>query len=142
MRLTSEPGVYVLLLFVDCEREVRTRARCFSLKPGYYVYVGSAGQGLAARLRRYVSKRKKKFWHIDFLLEFASLQDILLKTGFSLGECEVAGKLATVLVPVDGFGSSDCGCVAHLFRLPDSASLSAILALLQRLGFSSLDTVT
>jgi len=33
-----------------------------------YIYVGSAQSGIEKRIKRHLKKRKKKFWHIDYLL--------------------------------------------------------------------------
>jgi Uri superfamily endonuclease len=34
-------------------------------------------------------------------------------------ECKVANKIGERCVPTKGFGSSDCKCKSHLFKLKD-----------------------
>jgi len=58
---------------------------------------------------------KKKFWHIDYLLEKASLIDVLTLISERNLECRLAGGLGWRLEPIAGFGCSDCQCRSHLF---------------------------
>ena len=36
----------------------------FKFSKGYYVYTGSAKNGLKSRIQRHFNRTKKKFWHI------------------------------------------------------------------------------
>ncbi|HSF57479.1 MAG TPA: DUF123 domain-containing protein [Candidatus Binatia bacterium] len=40
---------------------------------GTYVYTGSAMKGLAARVKRHCSRKKKIHWHIDYLLTLSDV---------------------------------------------------------------------
>ncbi len=87
-----------------------------SFKQGHYIYVGSARRNLSKRVARHTRKRKKKRWHIDYLVEKAAhVKPVPIITTDDL-ECELAGRLSEIAdCPVKGFGSSDCSCPAHLF---------------------------
>ena len=82
---------------------------------GIYAYVGSAMGGLGARIKRHLRKEKKKRWHIDYLLEFSQIIDLVPLESPTRCECEIAANLARHFRPIYGFGSSDCKCKGHLF---------------------------
>lgn len=94
---------------------------------GRYAYVGSAKNGVAARVARHSrlahEKAGKIHWHIDRLLTHPQarwLDAILVENGV---ECALSQRIASmpgVTAPVPGFGASDCraGCSAHLYLLP------------------------
>ena len=89
----------------------------FRFPRGYYIYTGSARSGLERRVERHLNKNKKHFWHIDYLLDRALIQRVFLFTNCKFGECAL--NLKTLRKPgtkiiVPKFGSSDCGCPAHL----------------------------
>ena len=115
----------------------------FDFPAGHYVYLGSALNGLDARVARHlagVSQRdwppewqkreiggrlsgrrpKKVFWHIDYFLRHARVLQVWTDaTGVRL-ECRWARTVlalpnARVLAP--RFGASDCDCAAHLVFL-------------------------
>jgi Uri superfamily endonuclease len=50
-----------------------------TFRKGYYVYVGSALNGLEQRIKRHLKSNKRKHWHIDYLLEFALIKYIFIK---------------------------------------------------------------
>jgi Uri superfamily endonuclease len=89
------------------------------LAKGMYAYVGSAQNSLETRIRRHFKKEKRKFWHIDYLLD--SPETRIVKTYVSETqreqECTTAKKLSKMGNPVAGFGSSDCKCKSHLVRI-------------------------
>lgn len=92
------------------------RKGAFRFPKGYYIYTGSAKNGLMSRVERHLRQDKKCFWHIDYLLKHASVRRIFL---FEEGseECSLAQRVlhmpkAKIIVP--GFGASDCRCPAHL----------------------------
>jgi len=87
------------------------------LPAGHYIYTGSARRGLRARLARHQRKRKSLRWHIDYLLRSAKIAGIDVFEIGETDECTLARQ--TLFLPgsqiiVRGFGSSDCGCPAHL----------------------------
>lgn len=88
-----------------------------NFKKGYYVYVGSALNSLDARIRRHLSKEKKLFWHIDYLLASlnAALEEVIMERSKEKWECNVAIEISKKGLPVNKFGCSDCKCNSHLF---------------------------
>ena len=109
-------GVYQLLFFFPYKRRIKVGQKgSFNFPKGYYVYTGSAENGLKKRIVRHHKKRKKKFWHIDYLLPHASIKDVVIHVNKS--ECYWNNRLfdlAESEVIVKGFGASDCRCKAHL----------------------------
>jgi Uri superfamily endonuclease len=109
-------GSYILLV------ELATKKDIFIGKLGYvslpkasYAYVGSAMNGLRARLARHLRGEKKLHWHIDYLLKAAEVEEIILCPGEENVECSLAQALAGKIQSVPGFGSSDCKCRSHLY---------------------------
>ncbi len=121
-------GVYVLVLCVPpCK--VRIGALGDLAFEGCYAYVGSAQGGLEFRLRRHLRKHKKKRWHIDYLTDVGKVEGIFVKVGAAKEEeCITAGIMSDVFVGVQRFGSSDCQCVSHLFKIDDMDCFLKIMA--------------
>jgi Uri superfamily endonuclease len=114
-------GIYVLIISVDKDTIVDVGVLGqLNFKKGLYAYVGSAQANLEKRIERHLRKEsKRKFWHVDYLLD-SSVVDVVTvfyKGAAKSEECEVAKKLNSRGVPVEGFGSSDCNCQGHLFRI-------------------------
>jgi Uri superfamily endonuclease len=94
----------------------------FDLEAGRYAYVGSALNGLEARTRRHLGGGGTKRWHIDYLMELSSDREAILLPSDVDIECSVADRVRSLpgaSEPIAGFGSSDCRCRSHLFRLDD-----------------------
>ncbi|MDV2989941.1 MAG: GIY-YIG nuclease family protein [Dehalogenimonas sp.] len=117
-------GIYVLLIKLPSAVIVQTRRKVFQMDAGYYAYVGSAMNGLEARIKRHLSTFKHKHWHVDYLLEYGTVIGVVSAAAEKRHECEVARGLPD-LTPVPGFGCSDCCCRSHLYR---GASQGALLA--------------
>ncbi len=85
-------------------------------KAGYYVYVGSAMNSLLSRVKRHLSLKKTKRWHIDYFIpSLERIKAIPIRSSISL-ECALAkalDKIAHSKMP--NFGCSDCNCMSHLF---------------------------
>jgi Uri superfamily endonuclease len=115
---SSPPGTYVLVLHAPRRRRLQIGALGrFVFPAGYYLYIGSALNGLPARLRRHLRKRKTCHWHIDYLRGCAEVVEIWYTVSSRRLECRwarAARALEGARVPVAGFGSSDCSCPAHL----------------------------
>ena len=61
--------------------------------PGaFYAYVGSAMNGLEARLSHHLRTEKKPHWHIDYLLREAEIVDITLCPGEAFASCHSEGE--------------------------------------------------
>jgi adenylylsulfate kinase len=123
-------GIYTLAISINQEVRVKIGslgARNF--EKGLYAYVGSAQKNLEKRILRYRSSSKRKFWHIDYLLDNENVKifDVFYKEAEKAFECKFAQKLGEIGVSVNGFGSSDCKCQSHLFRINNYESLREAL---------------
>ena len=115
-------GVYCLLIVLDEAAAIRVGALGrIEFPAGVYAYVGSAQGGIDQRVRRHLGNRKKRRWHIDYLLSAARIVTVIsVPTDDKATECAVARSLLNsprAEVVAEGFGSSDCQCRAHLIRL-------------------------
>jgi len=90
-----------------------------NFKKGKYVYVGSAQNNLEKRIARHLKKKKRKFWHIDYLLAKKNVKVIntYYKKAGKREECKIACLLALTEKPIKNFGNGDCRCISHLFRI-------------------------
>jgi Uri superfamily endonuclease len=123
-------GVYAL--FLEVSRNIRVNAGSLGIlhfTNGCYVYVGSAQNNLEKRLVRHCTKVKRKFWHVDYLLSNRSVHitEILFKAAWKAEECKIADRLRSVGTPLIGFGSSDCRCRSHLYKVRNAVSTRRLL---------------
>ena len=119
--IPSSPGAYVLLLEIHKTTTIKVGRRLGPIKfqPGFYAYIGSALNGLAARLNRHLRRHKKLHWHVDYLLEKAQLSELIWAQTSERLECRIANILEQQgLSSIPRFGSSDCRCLSHLFHSP------------------------
>jgi Uri superfamily endonuclease len=91
--------------------------------PGKYVYVGSALNNLELRIKRHIRTNKGEqnviHWHIDYLLKENDVKIIkfhYLNNGKRM-ECKIAEKISIYGQKISSFGSSDCKCKSHLFKV-------------------------
>jgi len=113
-------GSYVLLIELTEEQTITTGSlKAIYFPRGYYAYVGSAMGGFKSRLNRHLKSNKKPHWHIDYLLEKASISEIILCETNDRVECTIAQALNGQFDFIPGFGSSDCKCHSHLFFATD-----------------------
>jgi Uri superfamily endonuclease len=112
--LTDLGTTYLLRIYLKKSRYINIgKLGKFYFRSGYYFYVGSAKKNLSRRIERHRRKKKKKFWHIDYLLQYAKVKKVLMS---NLSEEKLASLLSKKLsIPVKGFGSSDKKSKAHLF---------------------------
>lgn len=109
-------GVYCLISHLDTGSDIKVgRIGNMTFEKGFYIYVGSAMNSIESRVRRHVKKDKRLFWHIDYLLERASIVDILYIETEKREECAIARKLLRKFIEIPAFGASDCKCPSHLF---------------------------
>jgi Uri superfamily endonuclease len=126
--LPVQPGTYALFIkLIDPCSITIGKLGTFYLQSGLYIYLGSArgSGGLRARLERHLQGRGKAHWHIDYLRKVSEI----IGCAFSIGdekrkfnqhsECDWTQALENLpgsLVPIPGFGASDCiaGCMSHL----------------------------
>jgi Uri superfamily endonuclease len=108
-------GSYVLLIELPEERTITAGSlKDIRFQSGCYAYVGSALGGLRSRLSRHLRRNKKLHWHIDYLLRWASISDIIICETEERIECIIARILSRRFNSIPGFGSSDCKCASHL----------------------------
>ncbi|MCL4393792.1 MAG: GIY-YIG nuclease family protein [Chloroflexi bacterium] len=114
-------GTYALVLFLARTTTIRVGALgSFRFPRGYYIYVGSAQNGLTARIARHRRQRKTRFWHIDYFLAHTRILDVWTQAGARRLECKwarAALALPNAQVVAPHFGASDCRCPAHLIHL-------------------------
>lgn len=113
-------GIYVLVVSVERNITVRVgKLGSLRFERGLYAYVGSAQNSLESRVRRHLGREKKKFWHIDFLLDnlHVKVLRVLYRNVGRFEECRIAKELGKEGVAVPDFGSSDCRCKSHLFKV-------------------------
>ena len=127
-------GSYVLLMSLSEEQIITVGSLgSMSFSGGRYAYVGSALGGFESRLSRYLRTSKKPRWHIDYLLEKAELDAIIIGESPERTECTIALALARHFDPVPGFGASDCHCRSHLFFGADDM-MTAVASALEGAG--------
>ena len=127
-------GSYVLLIELTEEQTITTGSlKAIYFPRGYYAYVGSAMGGFKSRLNRHLKSNKKPHWHIDYLLQKASISEIILCETNDRMECTIAQVLNGQFDSIPGFGASDCKCRSHLFLATDKMKPS-IMATLSSLG--------
>lgn len=113
-------GVYVLIISLTKDIDVRVGALGkINFKKGTYAYVGSAQTNLEKRVERHLRKAKRRFWHIDYLLcnSNAEVLEVFYEIVPKAEECRIVAQLSREGFPVEGFGSSDCSCKSHLFKV-------------------------
>jgi Uri superfamily endonuclease len=123
MQLSPEPGTYILILSLPKSRSLAIgKMGVLNFVRGWYAYVGSAmgPGGVAARVNRHLKIDKNAHWHIDYLRPFAQVVGAVVASGKQVREHQWASHLTRPPYtgrPIQGFGSTDCNCQAHLFRL-------------------------
>jgi Uri superfamily endonuclease len=127
----SKKGIYTLILFLSKEVHLNIGKLGKRMFPeGYYTYTGSAfGKGASSlknRITRHMRKKKKKFWHIDYLLanENVSIKAVVVAETNENMECTLNRYLKNIegaKVQVKEFGASDCRkkCGSHLLYFPE-----------------------
>lgn len=117
-------GVYCLILKVSKPINLKVGALGkIHFEKGTYCYIGSAMNGIEQRIGRYLKLKNrggKKFWHIDHLLTNPNvkIEKVYVKqTNKKSLECMTAQSISGSSIQVPNFGSSDCKCNSHLFKI-------------------------
>lgn len=130
---------YILWVVLDKDIQIKIgRLGRINFKKGFYLYVGSAKKNFKPRIERHLLKKKKIFWHIDYLLcaKYTQIKDIWLSV--KTEECQIAKALNQQGYSfINRFGSSDCRCSSHLFFIKQD--INRIKNLLERSGFKNAD---
>ena len=123
-------GSYILIVFIPQDTVIQIGKKFeYNFKKGYYVYVGSALNGLEQRINRHLRSNKKCHWHIDYLLRHGFIVDVFYRESNDREECIIASVFASILPGIKGFGCSDCKCNSHLFY----GSRDKILSIVEKL---------
>lgn len=115
------PGTYALIFSSGRKIIVKIgKLGTLQLKPGFYIYVGSAfgPGGLKARIAHHCRRAVRPHWHIDYLGPFLELNEIWYTydpAGREHHWAKILFNMRLASVPLAGFGSSDCHCKSHLF---------------------------
>jgi len=123
-------GIYTLILKVKEDLRLKIGHLGFlNFSPSLYLYNGSALNSLEGRIERHRRKEKKKFWHIDYLIDKAFLEGIIVAETKERLECKVnLGIFERIKGEfIKNFGSSDCNCISHLIKVKDKDPLEEIL---------------
>ena len=132
-----DKGVYALIFR---NRRCRIGVGCLGEIPfrkGWHVYIGSArGPGGFARVRRHLrlseARDRPPRWHVDYLLVSPGFTLRQVVCGPSRRDLECALARAMEGGGVPHFGSSDCSCPSHLYRVEGCGFL-------KKLGLKKLD---
>jgi len=134
--LPATTGCYALVLELAEHTEIDVgRLGRMSFRPGFYVYVGSAfgPGGLRARMQRHWRGAGRQHWHVDYLRAASRPVAAWYQEQHLSREHDWAAALARGrgLMPVAGFGCSDCACDSHLCY---AAGLPSFEAFCRRVG--------
>jgi len=113
-------GTYCLVINVESDSETKVGSLGkLKFEKGHYVYVGSAFNNLENRIARHLKSRKQKHWHVDYLLmsRNAVVEEVFYKQSEKKEECKFAKIISRYGTAVTNFGSSDCDCKGHLFKI-------------------------
>ena len=120
----SMKGTYLLYLELKKPQEIEIgRLGLIEFKKGFYLYIGSAKNGIIQRVSRHLKDEKKLFWHIDYFLSNnnSSVEKVYYTEEQQYSECDVSRMLLREfddsLIPVDCFGCSDCSCKSHFYYI-------------------------
>lgn len=123
------PGTYALILESPSEQLVQIgKLGRLNVRPGFYVYVGSAfgPGGLRARIVHHVSISQRPHWHINYLRSCLQLKAVWFTYDAERQEhrwADIFGSLRGATIPMTGFGASDCGCKSHLIAFSSQPSI-------------------
>ena len=109
-------GSYLLLIELPVKTTIKIgKLGLIDFPSGWYVYVGSAMNGIESRIKRHFSLNKNFHWHIDYFIDTAHLKQAYYKKSKIKEECAISERLNLLFDSIPLFGSSDCECSSHLF---------------------------
>jgi len=118
--MLAKRGTYALILASSSDRWIEIgKLGKFLIRPGYYVYAGSAfgPGGLKARIAHHVKISQRPHWHIDYLRSILLPHEVWYTYDSEQHEHQWADtfrRLKGATLPIAGFGASDCSCKSHL----------------------------
>jgi Uri superfamily endonuclease len=116
-KMFPAPGTYSLIVKLEDDQEIEIgKLGLIHFKAGYYVYTGSALNNVEARIKYHRKDSKKLTWHIDYLLQYARITNVLVKKSPKKWECRINRWISALEKgeEIPKFGSSDCKCSSHL----------------------------
>lgn len=118
----QDSGSYIIIMELKQAETIEVGSLgILDFPPGFYLYIGTAKKNLTQRVNRHLRKRKKYYWHIDYLRDKAENCTAVPIRSSELLEHRLAqavGGIADWQVP--RFGVSDCHCATHLFAMQDN----------------------
>ncbi len=113
-------GSYLILIQLSKGKQISYGPHQRYFRPGYFVYLGSAMRNLRQRVHRhqdFSDGLHRKHWHIDSLLEHASVIASFVLPSAQRHEETLSQILSKSFSTVPGFGASDLGVDSNLFEL-------------------------
>ena len=129
LEMQARAGTYALVMSCSSEHQVEVgKIGRLQLRPGFYVYVGSAfgPGGLKARIAHHIKISENPHWHMDYLRPALILKEIWFTYDSIRREHQWADTLARIdgeTIPFSGFGASDCRCKSHLYLIRSKPSV-------------------
>ena len=101
------------------------------LRPGYYVYIGSAfgPGGIRARIGHHMNRSIRPHWHIDYLKTHCVLDEIWLEYSTVRSEARWVEQMSEnrhASIPLMGFGASDGRAASHLFHFRSRPTVAVL----------------
>lgn len=118
--MQARSGTYALILASSSDRLIEIgKLGKFLIRPGYYVYAGSAfgPGGIKARIAHHARFSQRRHWHIDYLRSALFLDEVWYTYDSEQHEhqwADILKDLKGATLPIAGFGASDCSCKSHL----------------------------
>jgi len=137
--LVSQKGTYILILKARVEKQINVgQLGRMVLRPGYYLYVGSAfgPGGLKARLNHHLRRVLKPHWHIDYLRRYTKVIEIWYTMDAARREddwVDSITKIPHMSLAYPGFGASDSKGVSHLFQSKCKPVFAEFRAMIKRI---------
>ena len=128
--MMNDPGTYALILQAQVEQTIIVgRLGVMGVRPGWYVYVGSAfgPGGVKGRVGHHARPQTKPHWHMDYLRPVAPLVEVWYTHDLHRHEhtwATLLRQLPDATIPLPRFGASDCTCPSHLFHFPTAPSFA------------------
>jgi Uri superfamily endonuclease len=131
------PGTYALIFSAVAEQRLRIgRLGQLHVRPGFYVYVGSAfgPGGVRARIAYQRRSPRHPHWHIDYVKCALRLEEIWWTHDARRREHQWASVMPHMggTIPLGDFGASDCTCASHLSFFSTPPSLAVFRKVLRR----------
>jgi len=125
------PGIYQLIIELSEEKSIQIgKLGLLHFSSGFYIYTGSALGGIESRIARHLRHDKRLHWHIDYLLKYARITDVIAYLTNKDLECQLNKRIMAIpdCIPIRGFGSSDCKCISHLAHFKRKLDVITIIS--------------